>query len=79
MSLPKKARKTMAKCIDCAYCEPCGSKWACFNLKCQDGNFIRFVKPDDDYDSAWKCFEKASEYDMSLKKEYMKGITEGEG
>ena len=62
------------KCIDCAYCEPCGNKWACFNDKRKDGSFIRFVKPDDDYDMAIHCFEPASEYDMSLKRN-----TESEG
>lgn len=45
-------------CKECGYFVPTGNKWMCVNPKCKDGNFVRIVKPDDDYDSIFHCFER---------------------
>jgi hypothetical protein len=42
----------------------------CLNEKNRQGDFVMFVKGDDDYDRYRHCFEPCSEYDLELKKKY---------
>ena len=48
----------MMTCKECGYCLPCGSKFMCLNDKNKQGDFVMFVKPDDDYDGLRHCGEK---------------------
>lgn len=48
----------MATCKDCGYFTPCGERWMCLNCKCRDGDFVRFVNPDDNNDKYFHCFKE---------------------
>lgn len=45
----------MVLCKDCVHCLPTGEKWMCLNPENKQGDFVMFVKPDDDYDQYRYC------------------------
>lgn len=61
----------MNKCKYCAHSLPTGNRWMCMNEKNKQGDFVMFVKGDDDYDHYRHCFKPCSEYDLALKKKYI--------
>ena len=48
----------MMACKECIYFAPCGNRWMCWNPKTAEDDFVRFVKPDDNYDRLLLCGTK---------------------